>query len=95
MINTVTARVSFDSPQEEITYLKLQVNELTTKVNWYEEQFRLSKQREFGRSSEKSAPEQLGIFNEAEVESKPDAPEKATIEVSYTRRKGKETKEEN
>lgn len=94
MINTVTARVSFDSPQEEITYLKLQVNELKAKVNWYEEQFRLSKQREFGRSSEKSLPEQLGIFNEAEVESKPDAPEKATIEVSYTRRKGKETKEE-
>jgi transposase len=94
MINTVTARVSFDSPQEEITYLKLQVNELTTKVNWYEEQFRLSKQREFGRSSEKSSPEQLGIFNEAEVEAGPDAPEKATIEVSYTRRKGKETKEE-
>lgn len=94
MINTVTARVSFDSPQEEITYLKLQVNELTTKVNWYEEQFRLSKQREFGRSSEKSSPEQLGIFNEAEIEAKPDAPEKATIEVSYTRRKGKETKEE-
>lgn len=94
MINTVTARVSFDSPQEEITYLKLQVNELKAKVNWYEEQFRLSKQREFGRSSEKSLPEQLGIFNEAEVESKPDEPEKATIEVSYTRRKGKETKEE-
>ena len=33
MTDIVTAIVSFDSPQEEITYLKLQVNELTAKVN--------------------------------------------------------------
>jgi hypothetical protein len=96
MKNTTTATVSFEDYQEEIAYLKHENAELQAKVNWYEEQFRLSKQREFGRSSEKSdgGMEQLGIFNEAEIEAKPDAPEEARIEVSYTRRKGKETKEE-
>ena len=80
--------------QIEVTLLKQENAELQAKVNWYEEQFRLSKQREFGRSSEKSSPEQLGIFNEAEIAANPDAPEKSTIEVSYTRRKAKEIKEE-
>lgn len=96
MKNTAATTVTFENPQEEIAYLKHKVAELQVKVNWYEEQFRLSKQREFGRSSEKSGGgmEQLGIFNEAEIEAAPDAPEEATIEVSYTRRKGKETKEE-
>jgi hypothetical protein len=39
--------------------------------------------------------EQLEIFNEAEVEAKPDVPEEATIEVSYTRHKAKETKKKS
>lgn len=80
--------------KEQNELLQQQNNELSVKINWYEEQFRLSKQREFGSSSEKSTPEQLGIFNEAEIEAKPEAPERATVEVSYTRRQGKETKEE-
>ncbi len=91
-MNTVESTI--EKLEEENNLLKQQNAELITKVNWYEEQFRLSKQREFGRSSEKSTPEQLGIFNEAEIEAKPDAQEQATIEISYTRRKGKETKEE-
>ena len=94
MKTTTTTTVTFANPQEEIAYLKQEIAELTAKLNWFMEQFRLSKQREYGRSSEKSAPGQLSIFNEAEVEAKPDAPEEATIEVTYTRRKHKETKEE-
>ncbi|MGE5606637.1 MAG: IS66 family transposase [Bacteroidota bacterium] len=92
MINIEPTAV--ENLQIENTLLKQENAELKAKVNRFEEQFRLSKQREFGRSSEKSAPEQLGIFNEVEVEARPDAPEQATIEINYTRRKAKETKEE-
>lgn len=94
MINTEPTAV--ENLQIENTLLKQENAELQAKVTWYEEQFRLSKQREFGRSSEKSqdGTEQLGIFNETEVEAGQDASEDATIEVSYTRRKAKETKEE-
>lgn len=40
--------------------------ELTAKLNWYEEQFRLSQQKRFGASSEQTDSNQLSIFNEAE-----------------------------
>jgi len=39
------------------------IETLTAKVNWYEEQFRLSQQRRFGRKME-SLEGQLSIFNE-------------------------------
>jgi len=43
------------------------IAELETLVKWYEEQFRLSKHRQFGASSEKSEYDQLDLFNEAEA----------------------------
>src|SRR5699024_12482430 len=39
---------------------------LADKVKWLEAQFRLSQQRQFAASSEKSDPNQLSLFNEAE-----------------------------
>ena len=63
-----------------------QIAELTAKLNWYEEQHRLSLHRRFGRSSEVSR-EQKELFNEAEEESKPSAPEPTIEEVTYKRRK--------
>lgn len=56
-----------------------QIEELTAKLNWYEEQFRLSQQKRFGSSSEKTNLDQLSIFNEAEKESRPEK-EEPTIE---------------
>jgi hypothetical protein len=46
-----------------------QIVELTAKLKWYEEQFRLAQQKHFGASSEKTSPDQLelNLFNEAEV----------------------------
>ncbi len=41
------------------------VDEMQAKLTWYEEQFRLFKQRQFGDSSEKSS-DQMDLFNEAE-----------------------------
>lgn len=57
--------------QPTIESLQAQVEELTAKVRWYEEQFRLSQQKRFGTSSEKTPNNQLALelFNEAEKES--------------------------
>lgn len=41
---------------------------LSVRLQWYEEQFRLSRQQRFGSSSEKSSLEQISIFNEPEAE---------------------------
>ena len=54
--------------------LKEQVAELTAKVNWFMEQFKLAKRRQFGSSSERtvSTKEQPSLFNEAEKEAEPE-----------------------
>jgi len=64
------------------------IAELETLVKYYEAQFALAKQKQFGSSSEKGEiPEQLGLFDEAENTSAPKQPEPALEELSYTRRK--------
>ena len=63
--------------------------ELTAKVRWFEEQFRLSQKRLFGASSERTDQLQLGLFNEAEKEAKPLRKEPTFEEITYKRRKRK------
>ena len=46
--------VKNDKTEAEITALKNRIYELETLVKYYEEQFRLSKHKQFGASSEKS-----------------------------------------
>ncbi len=68
--------------------LKHQVEELTHKLQWFEEQYRLNQHRRFGNSSEQTDSTQINLFNEAEAESKPDAPESDLVEeITYKRRK--------
>ena len=67
--------------------LEQQNAELTAKLRWYEEQFRLSQQKRFGCSSEQTNPDQLMLFNEAEAQSKPEAPEPTVEEITYRRKK--------
>jgi transposase len=67
--------------------------ELTAKLNWYEEQFRLSQKRRFSGSSE-ATPGQQELFNEAEVEAKP-APEPTIEEIAYKRKKKQGKREED
>lgn len=69
-----------------------QIAELTTKLTWFEEQFRLSQQKRFGSSSEVT-PEQDRLFNEAEAEAK-SLPEPTMEEITYKRRKTKGKREE-
>ena len=66
-----------------------QIEELTAKLNWYEEQFRLNQERRFGKSSEKTDPDQLSIFNEAEKESRDEKEEPTIEEITYKRRRKK------
>jgi len=60
---------------------------LKLQVAWYEEQFRRAQQKRFGASSEQTHPDQLTLFNEAEAEADPKAPEPTVETVAVQRRK--------
>ncbi|WP_211295963.1 IS66 family transposase zinc-finger binding domain-containing protein, partial [Moorella stamsii] len=84
--------------EKQCMQLEQQNAELTSKLNWFIEQFRLSKKRQFGVSSERTRPleeEQLLLFNEAEVEARPEAPEPDLETITYQRRKGRTRREMN
>lgn len=57
--------------QMENALLRQEMAELIAKLSWFEEQFRLSQQRRFGKSSEQTSADQLNLFNEAEAEPNP------------------------
>ncbi|MGN7472335.1 transposase domain-containing protein [Brevibacillus sp. SAFN-007a] len=65
-----------------------QIAELTAKLKWYEEQFRLAQQKCFGASSEKTHPDQfeLNLFNEAEMLVTPATQEPDVETVTYSRK---------
>lgn len=94
MENTATTPMTIEELQRNNELLQQQVAELTAKLKWFEEQFRLNQHRQFGRSSEQTVPEQVNLFNEAEFEAKPDAPEPAVEEITYKRRKKQGHREE-
>lgn len=76
---------------EELTQQNIKLEQqnlaLAAKLRWYEEQFRLAQRKRFGASSEQTHPDQLELFNEAEVEADP-AKEEPTLEtVTYKRKK--------
>jgi hypothetical protein len=73
--------------QNRCTMLEQQNAELMAKLTWFEEQFRLNRQKQFGASSEKTDTEQINLFNEAEDNAAPKQ-EEATLEtITYQRRK--------
>jgi transposase len=75
--------------QQQIAKQEHQIAELSAKLKWYEEQFRLAQQKRFGASSEQTHPDQLelNLFNEAEVLATPAGEEAAVEQVTYERRK--------
>ena len=65
------------------------IAELEALVKYYEQQFRLSRHRQFGASSEKSEYNQLNIFNEAEASVDVNIPEPELFEIKRHFRKRK------
>ena len=82
---------SSDSATENVAELRNRIAELEALVRYYEEQFRLSKHRQFGSSSEKSEYDtnQLSFFNEAEATADANVPEPELAEVQRHYRKRK------
>jgi transposase len=60
--NEFNIEEAFKELQNQNMLLIQQIEELTAKLNWYEEQFRLSQQKRFGSSSEKTNPDQLSYL---------------------------------
>lgn len=81
--------MTIEELQKRCVQLERENAELTAKLNWFMEQFRLSKHRQFGSSSERTVPEQqqLSLFNEAEAEARPDLAEPTVETITYKRRK--------
>ena len=73
----------------QISEYKANIAELTSKVAWLMEQFRLARHRRFGASSEKSDYEQMNFFNEPEAASDILVPEPELVEVEKHFRKRK------
>lgn len=72
---------------DKILLQEQQILELNAKLKWFEEQFRLSRHRQFGTSSEKTDTEQLNLFNEVEDIANPKLEEPTMETVIYQRRK--------
>ncbi|GIP33495.1 hypothetical protein J2TS4_27050 [Paenibacillus sp. J2TS4] len=95
-MKTEAESLTLEQPQQQNAGLEQQnkqqareLAELSAKLKWYEEQFRLAQQKRFGASSEKTHPDQLelNLFNEAEVLATPEGQEPLTEKVTYERRK--------
>jgi transposase len=63
MNNTAnTTPMTIEDLQKLCILQQQQIAELTAKLNWFEEQLRLSKHRQFGSSSEQTDLEQQQLF---------------------------------
>ncbi|MGV8120682.1 MAG: IS66 family transposase [Candidatus Xenobiia bacterium LiM19] len=80
----------------QIEQKEAQIEQLQTQVNWFMEQFRLSRERQYGKSSEKSEPaQQMNFFNDSEfIADQEPAPSQETVSISYTREKAKPGRKE-
>ncbi len=81
--------------EQENALLVAQNAELTAKVEWFMEQFKLAGHRQFGASSERSisAEQQPSLFNEAEKEAGSEHVEPTLETVTYKRQKQKGRRE--
>lgn len=78
--------------EKEILVLKARIQELEALNNWYVQQLKLSRQKLFGQSSERSqyeGMEQLNLFNEAEADRQLFAQEPDPETIQPPRKKGK------
>jgi len=97
MKNEINQAVSAEQHQNEISELQDKIallenekSELLAKLNWFEENYRLSQHKLYGRSSEQTVyADQQTLFNEAEALDavKPVIPEPTVEEITYKRKK--------
>jgi transposase len=89
MENRAANQPTIEELSRQKAKLEQQVAELSAKLKWYEEQFRLAQKKRFGASSEKTHPDQLelDLFNEAEVLATPEGEKPPTEQITYERRK--------
>jgi transposase len=88
------SNASIEYYKERTEKLEMEKETLEAKLKWYEEQFRLSQQQRFGSSSEKTNPDQLSLFNEAE-DTANQAVEEPTVEtITYKRKKQSRDREQ-
>jgi transposase len=94
--NTIELQLENTALETENAALKTEIAELKALNQWYAEQFRLAQHRLYGASSEKAPlPDQISIFNEAEVSADKKAPEPELDQViTRTRRKKREGQRE-
>lgn len=85
--NTTTIEDAISVSRAEYEALKAQNKELVQQVQWLMEQMRLSKQKQFGSSSEKSKYDELNLFNEAEATADKRAAEPELSEIQKHYRK--------
>ena len=62
------ASMTKEELEAEVMRMSMQLEEISSKLNWYEEQYKLSRAQRFGPSSEQTPFEQMSFFNEAESE---------------------------
>jgi len=85
---TPTPDLTIEELHHKCNLQEKQIAELTEKVRWFEEQFRLFQNKLFGASSEKTiSPDQLEFFDEAEKEAQPYLEEPTLETLTYKRRK--------
>jgi len=87
--NTTELQATIEKLSAENADLEKQKEVLEAKIKWLEEQFRLSQQKKFGASSEKSNPDQLELllFNEAELSVDKNVEEPTLESITYQRKK--------
>lgn len=84
----IPATANMEELRQYATALEQQNAELTAKIHWLEEQFRLAQQRRYGASSERTPDEQVAlVFDEVEVVADPTQEEPAYESVTVRRRK--------
>ena len=79
-----------DDLKNENAKLQHELEIANAKIKWYEEQFKLSVAKKYGKSSD-SVDEQLSFFNEAEVSKRPEKEEPTLEEITYKRKRKKGT----
>ena len=89
IVENAQLQQEMESLRSEVKSQAALIAKLEILVKYYEEQFLLSKRRQFGASSEQS-PDQLrfeNLFNEVEDQADPSLPEPTYEEVTYKRKK--------